>query len=209
MESHGGYYGQTGLYPREGYCSGSSVGGYHTPHHSPPACIYARQSPQGGFGGQTMSVVEQCHLQSESASPLGHQLPSPPMQGPPGAINNPVPAHMSGGALTPSGVASPPAQPPPAHSQPLQPTSAPSSLSPGGGQGSQAPLQFPWMKTTKSHAHQWKAQWPGRSLHDVMVTRPPGMSHCHLARTLTSSLGIFPVPLSGEDRLSMHVLAEK
>ncbi|XP_025085619.1 LOW QUALITY PROTEIN: homeobox protein Hox-B3a-like [Pomacea canaliculata] len=31
----------------------------------------------------------------------------------------------------------------------------------GGGQHQQQALQFPWMKTTKSHAHQWKAQWPG------------------------------------------------
>lgn len=25
------------------------------------------------------------------------------------------------------------------------------------------PLPFPWMKTTKSHAHQWKAHWPGKN----------------------------------------------
>lgn len=25
-------------------------------------------------------------------------------------------------------------------------------------------LQFPWMKTTKSHAHMWKANWPGKIL---------------------------------------------
>ncbi|XP_041453999.1 homeobox protein Hox-B7-A-like [Lytechinus variegatus] len=27
-------------------------------------------------------------------------------------------------------------------------------------------LQFPWMKTTKSHAHMWKANWPGASFAD-------------------------------------------
>lgn len=26
-------------------------------------------------------------------------------------------------------------------------------------------LPFPWMKTTKSHAHMWKANWPGKVLH--------------------------------------------
>lgn len=26
-------------------------------------------------------------------------------------------------------------------------------------------LRFPWMKTTKSHAHQWKAQWSGKKLY--------------------------------------------
>lgn len=28
-------------------------------------------------------------------------------------------------------------------------------------QTSKPALHFPWMKTTKSHAHQWKANWPG------------------------------------------------
>ncbi|GFR99912.1 transcription factor Lox1 [Elysia marginata] len=36
-------------------------------------------------------------------------------------------------------------------------------------QQSQQPLPFPWMKTTKSHAHQWKAQWPGK-IHLLFIT---------------------------------------
>ncbi|KAK7097529.1 hypothetical protein V1264_004490 [Littorina saxatilis] len=69
-------------------------------------------------------------------------------------------------------------QPPPAHSQQLGGQQLPGMTSLAGSHTSttsgtgkelqhpqqgqqQQPLQFPWMKTTKSHAHQWKAQWPG------------------------------------------------
>ena len=31
----------------------------------------------------------------------------------------------------------------------------------GENQENKTKLHFPWMKTTKSHAHQWKAHWPG------------------------------------------------
>nr|ADJ18240.1 Xlox protein [Steromphala varia] len=30
--------------------------------------------------------------------------------------------------------------------------------------GKQAEVHFPWMKTSKQHAHQWKAQWPGATV---------------------------------------------
>ncbi|XP_014780502.1 homeobox protein abdominal-A [Octopus bimaculoides] len=71
-------------------------------------------------------------------------------------------------------------QPPPAHSQPLHhphhnhhphhhaSASPGNTLNSSSSIGTSSPnvrqqpaLQFPWMKTTKSHAHQWKAGWPG------------------------------------------------
>uniref|UniRef100_A0A0L8GJG2 Uncharacterized protein n=1 Tax=Octopus bimaculoides TaxID=37653 RepID=A0A0L8GJG2_OCTBM len=70
-------------------------------------------------------------------------------------------------------------QPPPAHSQPLHhphhnhhphhhaSASPGNTLNSSSSIGTSSPnvrqqpaLQFPWMKTTKSHAHQWKAGWP-------------------------------------------------
>lgn len=113
-----------------------------------------------------------------------------------GQLLSPVPAHVQNASMphvallggetglnssaSSSSPSSPPpvgVQPPPAHSQPLGnqlptlgvvgPQSA-STQDHGGGQHQQQALQFPWMKTTKSHAHQWKAQWPGKSMFIVV-----------------------------------------
>ncbi|XP_046342546.1 pancreas/duodenum homeobox protein 1-like [Haliotis rufescens] len=152
MEGHSTFYTQS-LYSRDSYNTvPTAVGTYPNTGHAPPACIYARNSPQGGYGGQAMAVVEQSHLQNDSPTGLPHQLQSQGIQAP---MNNPVPAHMPNSSI-PSSPVSQPTQPPPAHSQAQGPT--PQSAPSGGGQNS---LQFPWMKTTKSHAHQWKAQWAG------------------------------------------------
>ncbi|GFN82218.1 hypothetical protein PoB_000872400 [Plakobranchus ocellatus] len=41
-------------------------------------------------------------------------------------------------------------------------------------QQKEQPLPFPWMKTTKSHAHQWKAQWPVSPQEgDLKLSGPP------------------------------------
>ncbi len=42
---------------------------------------------------------------------------------------------------------------------------------------SKSSLQFPWMKTTKSHAHLWKANWAGKKTHDckVITLGPEGL----------------------------------
>ena len=64
-------------------------------------------------------------------------------------------------------------QPPPAHQQPAaQDTTGRLSGSGSEGRGGRGKddkedgdkpkLHFPWMKTTKSHAHQWQANWPGK-----------------------------------------------
>lgn len=62
------------------------------------------------------------------------------------------------------------ADPPPAHNHNIGHTTPPAVITSEVDtphqqqqhQQQQQPLPFPWMKTTKSHAHQWKAQWPGR-----------------------------------------------
>ncbi|KAH9488175.1 hypothetical protein Btru_064855 [Bulinus truncatus] len=94
----------------------------------------------------------------------------------------PVPAHLnhpagsvSASLLDRHGLTATmhPNEPPPAHSQGIGPTSPAASIHDSDidqqqqqqqhhnhHQQHQQPLPFPWMKTTKSHAHQWKAQWP-------------------------------------------------
>ena len=77
-----------------------------------------------------------------------------------------------------------PTQPPPAHqsSPPGQQHQASrgeemrgkeEKTSPGiGEEGEEDPgpqLKFPWMKTTKSHAHQWKAGWAGKIQHALVM----------------------------------------
>ncbi|KAK0062268.1 IPF1 [Biomphalaria pfeifferi] len=83
----------------------------------------------------------------------------------------PAPAHHSSASVMPGphldhhGLAMHMNDPPPAHSQNACPISPTASLSDSDihhqHQHSQT-LPFPWMKTTKSHAHQWKAHWPGK-----------------------------------------------
>ncbi|XP_064608838.1 pancreas/duodenum homeobox protein 1-like [Liolophura sinensis] len=167
MEGHATYYSQT-LYPRESFsqvCSTTPPASYMGT--AQPACIYAQRNSLGshstnmGYGGQAMAVVEQQLLEDQQSVMStqqnvnitgGHRMP----QGSPGAplgMGSPSPAHIQ-----PSPHNSPPLQqPPPAHSQSLGQPNGNSSLRPRSPQT----LQFPWMKTTKSHAHQWKAQWPG------------------------------------------------
>ncbi|XP_041357733.1 pancreas/duodenum homeobox protein 1-like [Gigantopelta aegis] len=168
MDGHGTFYSQP-VYQRETYSSGPGDGSFPTLHQAPPACIYAcTTSDQSGYGGQTMAVVEQSLLQTESPNSLSHQM-SPPSHGPThGQLASPVPAHVQKTPVTINSTLaspiSPQIQPPPAHSQSMTHGQRQGCLSPTGSNsqsGSPTSLQFPWMKTTKSHAHQWKAQWPG------------------------------------------------
>lgn len=167
MDGHSSYYPQPPpIYTRDNNYGGgvTSTQGPFPNGQVPPACIYQRNVHSGGFGGKSMSVVEQ-ELQNESLNGMSHPLsPQGLQQAPPGhaPIANTTPAHMqSAHQMSATSMVPDTQQPPPAHTQtPVSSTS--------GGQGgqspgtnSQQPLQFPWMKTTKSHAHQWKAQWPG------------------------------------------------
>ncbi|OWF48945.1 pancreas/duodenum homeobox protein 1-like [Mizuhopecten yessoensis] len=171
MEGHNAYYPQQ-MYTRDSYGVMVTIPGTY-PNTQPPACVYQRNSHDGSYGGQTMTVVES-GLHGETPNNINHQL-SP--QGMPVNVQghtqqtNPTPAHMHNSHLISSPSLQPSASlPPPAHTQTAPPPV--SSMSGPGGDSSpdsinnnnnqqQSQLQFPWMKTTKSHAHQWKAQWPG------------------------------------------------
>lgn len=156
MEGPNAYYSQS-MYQHDSYNTATSV--YHNSQQ--PACVYARNVHSAGYGGQPMSVVEQ-ELQNQQGPNSIVQLQQN-MQLSPGGhdqMNNTTPAHMqTNHQMTAPHLAM--AQPPPAHQS--QNLHSPSTNSEGQGiqnnQGST--LQFPWMKTTKSHAAQWKAQWPG------------------------------------------------
>lgn len=179
MDGHNSYYPQQ-MYSRDNYGVMVTIPGTYSTTQ-PPACVYQRNSHDGSYGGQTMTVVES-GMQGETANNINHQL-SP--QGIPVNVQghtqqaNTTPAHMQNSHL----INSPPLQPtasvpPPAHTQTSQSPVSSSINGPGGDSSpdsinnnsqQQAQLQFPWMKTTKSHAHQWKAQWPGKPLHFIMI----------------------------------------
>jgi insulin promoter factor 1 len=156
----GAYYSQP-MYQRDNYVS---VPGPYGTAQPPPACIYQRNSNLG-YGGHPMQVVEQ----NDSSNTVNHQMaPQQNLQTTQGTGHSPIanttPAHMQNPMQMTPGIIPTVSQPPPAHSQ----TMPPSTTTSGNGNGNQSGgnsnqhLQFPWMKTTKSHAHQWKAQWPGR-----------------------------------------------
>ena len=158
MEGPNAYYSQS-MYQHDGY--NVSTTGYHGSQQ--PACVYARNVHNSGYGGQPMSVVEQ-ELQAQQNPNSMNQLQQT-MQLSPGSnehMNNTTPAHIQNvHQMTPPHMVM--AQPPPAHQSQNMHSPPPNSENLGqGGQNSQGNnLQFPWMKTTKSHAAQWKAQWPG------------------------------------------------
>ena len=169
MEGHSAYYHQQ-MYPRDGYGGGAPIPGAY---QHPPACIYQHNtSDHGNYGGQAMQVVDQSVL-NESPNTYSHQMSSHGLSNGPtpghAPIANTTPAHMQNShQLSGAPVMPQVTQPPPAHSQQPPATPQVSSASGNGGNGQQTTgngstnhLQFPWMKTTKSHAHQWKAQWPG------------------------------------------------
>lgn len=78
------------------------------------------------------------------------------------------PPHHMGLPQTPSH------QPPPAHTHPLRHENKQSNnnnnSSTQNNNSGQPTLHFPWMKTTKSHAHQWKANWAGGFDHSIDST---------------------------------------
>ncbi|KAK3774617.1 hypothetical protein RRG08_035045 [Elysia crispata] len=60
-------------------------------------------------------------------------------------------------------------------------------------QQQQQPLPFPWMKTTKSHAHQWKAQWHGKyCFHNGCMFENLNSAPIH---SPTTRLSVWPVLL--------------
>ncbi|XP_052796387.1 pancreas/duodenum homeobox protein 1-like isoform X2 [Mya arenaria] len=169
MEGTSAYYNQTLTYGGEGY--NVSTTGY--PMNQQPACVYARNNGVGGYGGQNMSVVEQglqglannsnMHIQhAQGLHQANMQHMSPSSQS---SMANTTPAHMqSPHQQMAAGMGQiQMATPPPAHqpqvASPMSPGIEDSSVH-NSEKNQSSNLQFPWMKTTKSHAAQWKAQWP-------------------------------------------------
>lgn len=169
MEGPSAYYNQGLPYGTDGYNTVSS--GYL--QHQQPACVYARNNGNGGYGGQPMSVVEQSmqglpnngnHMpHGLSQSPMPHMNSNAQLQ-----MANTTPAHMQSPHQQMAAVVShmQMATPPPAHqsqgSTPMSPDVEDTGIH-NQQKNQNSNLQFPWMKTTKSHAAQWKAQWPGRN----------------------------------------------
>lgn len=171
MEGASAYYNQPMQYAHDS--SYSSVSGAY--HSSQPACVYARNTGNGGYGGQPMSVVEQgLHGISQNAQQISHNhgIQQQALQHMnPGAgqsqMANTTPAHMQSVQSAHHPMAVPQMQlptPPPAHQPQNTAQMSPDVDDSGLHSPQKSPnsnLQFPWMKTTKSHAAQWKAQWPG------------------------------------------------
>ena len=182
MDGHSGAYypqqHQQSMYTtREGYGGGGTIPAPYLNGQHPPACIYQRGN-NDGYGGHSMAVVEQGgHLVANSNANVPTQGVQAGVPGHNAAVANTTPAHMQSvnSHLMNNVPMSPVAQPPPAHSHnPPSPVSSVTGHAILGGaptvgnnnnnnNNQQAQLQYPWMKTTKSHAHQWKAQWPGRN----------------------------------------------
>lgn len=148
---------------------------YATNPNASSTCVYANKALGLGYSGQPMSVVDH-----QLAMGTEHHYDSMGL-----ANVNTTPAHLThhnpvantlahfGAAGHQVGCAqghSPPVQPPPAHQ--IQHIGQAGSIAGNAGQGGggkdgkeePAKLHFPWMKTTKSHAHQWKANWAGEVL---------------------------------------------
>lgn len=178
MEGASAYYNQSMAYGGDGY--NVSTSGYL--QNQQPACVYARNNGIGGYGGQNMSVVEQglqgltgnggIHLQ-HSHNHGGHGLPQAGLQhmsqgGSQSPLANTTPAHMQSphqqmaAAVNQMQMTTPP----PAHQTQVSTPMSPDveDVNMHNTEKGNSNLQFPWMKTTKSHAAQWKAQWPGKKL---------------------------------------------
>ena len=191
MATAQGYYPTAthqGMYTHRNY----SQAQYHA--YGQTSCAYGGKpvSPMGYGSEQTMSVVDQYGLHNPGDTPgsaaglsahsftlaaaaalQGHQAAQHPS-------HHHLPAHhLNGSALAQTFTHQQlrshltESQPPPAHNQNhlLHQTRRPDGkLSPATNgsrspvNGNQNSLHFPWMKTTKSHAHQWKAGWSGWSI---------------------------------------------
>ena len=168
MEGPSAYYNQGIPYGADGYNTSTTQYLYN---NQQPACVYARNTGNGGYGGQNMSVVEQSMQgMANNGGHIPHGLPQSPMQhmnsNQQVQMANTTPAHMQSPHQQMTAVVShmQMTTPPPAHQSQGSTSMSPDVDESGVPQKNQnSNLQFPWMKTTKSHAAQWKAQWPGRN----------------------------------------------
>ena len=183
MAAAQGYYptaAHQGMYTHRDY----SQAQYHA--YGQASCAYSGK-PLGYNTGQSMSVVDQYGLPTHADNPgtagglSAHSftLAAAALQGHQAAQHSShhhlQPHHLNGTSLAQTFTHQhlrnhlAERQPPPAHNQnhPLHQSRSEGKLSPGTNgnrspvNGNQNSLHFPWMKTTKSHAHQWKAGWSG------------------------------------------------
>lgn len=168
MEGASAYYNQPMQYAHDNTYNTSSSA-YLTAQQT--ACVYARNTANGGYGGQAMSVVEQgLHGLNQNALQLAHshgvQQQSLQHMSAGDQLSNTTPAHVQGAHHQMAVSHIQMTTPPPAHQPPNSAQMSPDVDDSGLQSPQKSPnssLQFPWMKTTKSHAAQWKAQWPGKT----------------------------------------------
>ena len=187
MEGPGQFYTQS-MYGRD-YTQFSALSGYGQQHST---CVYGSKSQvPAGYGAQTMTVVEHGlggMVTGERPAADGGGTALPPHLSSVSVTLAASHAHshahshgLGGGAAHPAHLGLPHTQLQ-AHHVPLQqqqPQSHPpaahhqqqthnirhdnkNSSSSSSTPTTQPTLHFPWMKTTKSHAHQWKANWSGK-----------------------------------------------
>ncbi|CAH1777820.1 unnamed protein product [Owenia fusiformis] len=155
-------YCSQGMYGRDSYGGHTqqSMGPYNL-----PACVYDTNK-QTSIGLDYTSQHGMAMVDHMVEQPMVNSIPAHSLQ------PQPTPAHMQHGVnmnisnlntnvpQQQSHPTSVPLQPPPAH-QSQKPSNSNGGNSSSSNNNNEKPLQFPWMKTTKSHARQWKAQWPG------------------------------------------------
>ncbi|CAH1267539.1 PDX1 [Branchiostoma lanceolatum] len=133
MDGNNPYYGG---YPREGYEAQRPMipAGYQQ-HQARSSCLYANtQQPQ-------------------------HAMPYPPPNMSVVELDQ-LDAELPGGGMPGPG---PMASSGPGPTQPVHHAGPPPAPQSSCAVNRNENLPFPWMKTTKSHAHAWKSQWPGAS----------------------------------------------
>nr|AAR07644.1 transcription factor Lox2 [Ptychodera flava] len=147
MESSNPYFSSP-IYPKEQYVAAQGTVNYGT---GLPACVYdTKPHIQHTYGGQTMAVVEQHQRMEHGGGGETCQLPQQMHQVPQVAVSSATPTNSMASMTH--------------HTQ--QVVHAGSQMNSVDPQRNQN-LPYPWMKTTKSHAHMWKAQWPGASFNDL------------------------------------------
>ena len=158
MDDSGQYF-SSGLYPSRGDYLACSVPG-NPPYGSQSTCVYGKSPVPGAYGAQPMSVVDRQML---ATAPEASSAPLPPFTSSLSGLTNNNPAHISPNQTGPADQLHQNSnQPPPAHQNHGKGGEGGKGRSRSEGSASSNALHFPWMKTTKSHAHQWKAHWPGK-----------------------------------------------
>ncbi|XP_072897980.1 pancreas/duodenum homeobox protein 1 [Hemitrygon akajei] len=137
MNSEERYYAPAQIYSESCAYQRSQVQEYN---QSPPACLYVGRQPQTSYANPSLSGLEQ-----------GSPADISPFEVP--AISeDPTVSHLH----------HPQQQHPNPHTHQGACFGSSSEIS-SLEEHTRTHLPFPWMKSTKSHAHLWKGQWPGGS----------------------------------------------